>query len=208
MATDIRTFWSALLSVLLKCLAGLGFAPAARAAARRQAQVTTAAVVAPAAHTTRTARTAGSRGALPVDAGAVTSATPPGNPRAGAPALPAQKARISRGTGRRTPAATRPAASGPGAASAAPSVPGARRRTDVHVPAPRTRDSRSFRRMAGGTLPPTMKQRIRAEAHGATPSSRSLPVGLDALELAGMGALASVATSGTGRTRAELALCA
>ncbi|MEN2420351.1 DUF6344 domain-containing protein [Streptomyces rimosus] len=42
-------------------------------------------------------------------------------------------------------------------------------------------DARAFalpRMRYGRILPPTMKQRIRAEAHGAAPSSRSVPVEL------------------------------
>jgi|GEM_PF-2747541 hypothetical protein len=195
MTAEFRTFWGALLSVLLKCLAGLGIAPAARAAARRQA---VAAAVPAATYAAPTAACA----AAPAGTGVVTA--PPAEARTVIPALPAQKAGPSPRAGRRTA----PGGSGTASAPAAPSVPGARRRTDVHVPAPRNGASRAFRRMAGRTLPPTMKQRIRAEAHGATPSSRTLPACMDAADLAGLTALAGCAVTGGGRTRAELALCA
>lgn len=86
----VRTFWSALVSVFLKCIAALGFATPARTA--------------------------------PV----------------------------------RTTAAQAPASARTTAATA----------FVIPVPAPR-RDR---------SLPPTMKQRIRAEAHGASPSARSMLV--------------------------------
>jgi hypothetical protein len=208
MTAAFRTFWGTLLSVLLKCLAGLGIAPAARATARRRVAATTTPVAAPAAVRVSAAEAPTARGEV---------AAPPERSHAGTPVLPAQKAAAPAAARRaRAPLAE----SGQGSAPTAPSVPGARRRTDVRVPAPRTRASRTFRRMAGRTLPPTMKQRIRAEAHGATPSARSVPLGLDAADLAGLNALAATATagaatdatagatSGSGHTRAELALCA
>ncbi|WNI16568.1 DUF6344 domain-containing protein [Actinacidiphila sp. ITFR-21] len=92
-AVEARTFWSALLGVLLKCIAALGFTtPAAR----------------------RTAR--------------------------GPVALPA-----------------------------------ATTATDVRLPRiPAPRGCEPVRRRRERTLPPTMKQRIRAEAHGSSPSARSV----------------------------------
>jgi hypothetical protein len=101
-AVEVRTFWSALLSVLLKCIAALGFTtPASRAAV---GPVETAA---PAAGRTATAET-------------------------GVPA--------------------------------------------PRIPAPRGCEPAS-RRERDRTLPPTMKQRIRAEAHGSSPSARSIRTG-------------------------------
>jgi hypothetical protein len=40
------------------------------------------------------------------------------------------------------------------------------------IPSPR-----SFEPLRDRSLPPTMKQRIRAEAHGSSPATRSLPAG-------------------------------
>jgi len=53
---------------------------------------------------------------------------------------------------------------------AAPPMPAGR----VLLPAPRPSER-------GRSLPPTMKQRIRAEAHGTSPSSRSIAVPVDGL---------------------------
>ncbi|WP_328914686.1 MULTISPECIES: DUF6344 domain-containing protein [unclassified Streptomyces] len=105
---DVRTFWSALISVLLKCIAALGFAtPAKFAAVGPQAQA--------------------------------------------AADVPA---RIVDGTG------------------VAP-VAGRRAGSPYRIPAPRA--YAPLRRERDRKLPPTMKQRIRAEAHGASPSARSIP---------------------------------
>ena len=118
MAADIRTFWGALVSVLLKCIAGLGFATADRAPARSQATV---------ADRVQTV--------------------------VGAPAATAD---------------TAPAPTGP------PARPNTRR-ADVRIPAPRGCEPLPRRRERERTLPPTMKQRICAEAHGSSPSARSIP---------------------------------
>ncbi|MEU7064136.1 DUF6344 domain-containing protein [Streptomyces sp. NPDC053429] len=58
------------------------------------------------------------------------------------------------------------------------------------VPAPRRRPAMVARRtwramMRGGSLPPTIKQRIRAEAHGKSPSVRRSTTALAAGGLAG-----------------------
>ena len=103
-----RSFWSTLLSVLLKCIAALRFAPAARTAAAAPATTLPAPATVPA--TAAAAPAAGTFG---------TRAVP--EPRLPyLPCLPQQARRRSR------------------------------------------------------TLPPTMKQRICAEAHGSSPSVRSL----------------------------------
>jgi hypothetical protein len=107
--TEVRTFWSALLSVLLKCIAALGFAAPARTAAARTEVADAAATRTEAAAAVRTS---------------VVAANPPGAAR---------------------------------------------------VPAPRAYEP--LRRDRDRTLPPTMKQRINAEAHGSSPSARSLPSG-------------------------------
>lgn len=119
----LRTFWGALLSVLLKCIAALGFTTAATC---RQA---TAA---------RPADTAGAtNGAVVPTTGAVPAARTAGSP------------------GDSAPAAERP------------------ERETWRVPSPRAYESPR----SGRVLPPTMKQRINAEAHGSTPAGRSLPAG-------------------------------
>ncbi|MEC3995596.1 DUF6344 domain-containing protein [Actinacidiphila sp. DG2A-62] len=122
-AVDVKSFWGALLSVLLKCIAALGFTTPAR---------TTTGTV------------------------------------AGAEVLPAGTA----GTGADVPqrrAAGGRAGGGAGVRTAA------RRAT---VPAPRGYDPHQRRLDLGRkrTLPPTMKQRIGAEAHGSSPSARSLRI--------------------------------
>ena len=138
---EVKTFWGALLSVLLKCIAALGITtPAARAAARTQSPATD--------------RT---------DAVAVT---------------PAKAGRTAAGHG----------------------LPGARGQAVPRVPAPRACEP--ARRERDRTLPPTMKQRIRAEAHGSSPSARSIKAGdLDELAdiTAGLALVgAAAATSGGG----------
>ncbi|MEU6851802.1 DUF6344 domain-containing protein [Actinacidiphila alni] len=111
---NVTAFWSAFVSVLLKCVAGLGFATPARTA-RATAQV-------------------------PAAAPAATPAAAPVRGTVSGTAAPAE------------PIPTRT----PGCAA--------------YLPAPRP---------GGRTLPPTMKQRIRAEAHGSSPSARSIGAGLD-----------------------------
>ncbi|WUH92243.1 DUF6344 domain-containing protein [Streptomyces sp. NBC_00433] len=75
----------------------------------------------------------------------------------------------------------------------------------VMVPAPRSSGR-------GRSLPPTMKQRIRAEAHGTSPSSRSIAVPVDGLGDAAAAAAAIVgaadqdAADRAGRRR-DRALC-
>ncbi|MFJ4406864.1 DUF6344 domain-containing protein [Streptomyces sp. NPDC088910] len=110
---NVTAFWSAFVGVLLKLVAGLGFATPARTA-----RVHTAAD----------------------QAAAVPAATVP------AATVPAAAVAAANGTGA-TPTPTRT----PSCAAL--------------LPAPRP-SSRS--------LPPTMKQRIRAEAHGSSPSARSI----------------------------------
>ncbi|MCL2553715.1 MAG: DUF6344 domain-containing protein [Actinomycetia bacterium] len=119
-SATFRTFWGALLSVLLKCIAALGFhTPATRTQAAAPA---------------------------PIPAGA----------EAGAVAT----------------AAAVPAARGAGSSGGSPSAPEPEARP---VPAPRLYEP--VRSSRDCLLPPTMKQRISAEAHGATPAGRSLPAG-------------------------------
>ncbi|BBA98659.1 hypothetical protein RVR_4931 [Actinacidiphila reveromycinica] len=164
MAADIKTFWGALLSVLLKCIAALGFTAADRAAARRQA-----AAQAPA-----------------------TSATSTVTPTPTAVAT----ARVAAGTGEAREAREAVSAGAPATGTPAPArsaAPPRRGQAKAHVPAPRTAESRLVRRSRGRTLPPTMKQRIGAEAHGASPSARSLRTAEPLDEFGDLGALATAA---------------
>jgi hypothetical protein len=135
-ATDVKTFWSALLSVLLKCIAALGFARQAPAAVTVLPQAVPAGTLPPAAARTESggARAGGSRNRRPKRAKA------------------AQPDRDTRRTA---------TGSGTGA---------------CRVPAPRGCEPQVGGRDRKRTLPPTMKQRISAEAHGSSPSARSLRV--------------------------------
>jgi uncharacterized protein DUF6344 len=152
MATaDDRTFWGAFVRLLLKCIAALGFGPAA-------AEVRTAVSAAAWAN----ARTA----VAPV---AVT---------AGAPGTDGGTHRLC---------------------DHAPGTGGRR------VPAPRTAYAALPRRdRRNRTLPPTMKQRICAEAHGASPSPRSV---LAAQAPAEGSAMAAAALIPSPRPRGHEALC-
>ncbi|CAG7651354.1 DUF6344 domain-containing protein [Actinacidiphila bryophytorum] len=58
----------------------------------------------------------------------------------------------------------------------------------ILLPAPRSSER-------GRSLPPTMKQRIRAEAHGTSPSSRSIAVPVD-----GLGEAVAAAAAAAGAT--------
>ncbi|MFJ6720712.1 MULTISPECIES: DUF6344 domain-containing protein [unclassified Streptomyces] len=83
----------------------------------------------------------------------------------------------------------------------APAVPAGRRRPAVVA-------RRTWRAMMrGGSLPPTIKQRIRAEAHGKSPSVRRSTTALAAGGLAGAAAqpTASPETGGPGRQATALA---
>ena len=119
---NVRTFWGALLSVLLKCIAAIGFTTAAT---RSQAAA---------------AQPAGLTGATSGAAATSTGSVPP--------------ARDAGSSG---------------------SSPSGGEREVYRVPAPRAYEP--LHRDRGRTLPPTMKQRISAEAHGSTPRSRTLPAG-------------------------------
>jgi len=119
---NVRTFWGALLSVLLKCIAALGFTTAAtrsQTAAARPADITGA------------------------ECGAVAAT--------GAAVPPARESGSSGGS------------------------PSGGEREAYRVPAPRACEPLLCERAR--TLPPTMKQRISAEAHGSTPRARTLPAG-------------------------------
>ncbi len=145
-AADVKSFWGALLSVLLKCIAALGFTTPAR---------------------TATAAVAGAE------------VLPAGIAGAGVAGVPQRRTAGGRAGG------------GAGVRTAA------RRAT---VPAPRGYDPHQRRLDLGRkrTLPPTMKQRIGAEAHGSSPSARSLRIDdLLGADLAGV-ADGSAAGSGSG----------
>lgn len=77
----------------------------------------------------------------------------------------------------------------PKAAAAPDVIRGAAR---VAIPAPRSFEPRRDR-----SRPPTMKQRIRAEAHGSSPSARSLPDDLaDLADGADSAGIAGIADTG------------
>ncbi|MYT25071.1 hypothetical protein GTW69_33180 [Streptomyces sp. SID7760] len=87
------------------------------------------------------------------------------------------------------------------AATGAPVPPSRRTTAAVRRPA-RPMGRRSWRAMMrGGSLPPTIKQRIRAEAHGKAPSVRRSTT-------AAASAAVSMAGTGSGAGRGELDLAA
>jgi hypothetical protein len=135
-ATDVKTFWSALLSVLLKCIAALGFARQAPAAVTVLPQAVPA-------------------GTLP----AAAARTESGGGRAGG----SRNRRPKRAKAAQPDRDTRRTATGSGTGA-------------CRVPAPRGCEPQVGGRDRKRTLPPTMKQRISAEAHGSSPSARSLRV--------------------------------
>jgi hypothetical protein len=132
-AADVRTFWSALLSVLLKCIAALGFGTRARTTAAALPQTAPAGIV-------------------PATAAGVEEVSARGRDVSRAKRPRRAKAAPADRAGRR-----------PGAGSGV-----------CRVPAPRSYEPQRHDRKR--TLPPTMKQRIGAEAHGSSPSSRSLRI--------------------------------
>ncbi|SEN42075.1 DUF6344 domain-containing protein [Actinacidiphila rubida] len=121
----VKTFWGALLSVLLKCIAALGFTTAA----------------------TRTRTTTAARSGETAGAACGTTAT----------------------------TAAVPAAGGAGSPGDGPTAAAHDEREVWRVPSPRAYEP--LRETRDRVLPPTMRQRITAEAHGATPAGRSLPAG-------------------------------
>jgi hypothetical protein len=181
----LSAFWGAFLHLLLICVAGLGFeaparlrAAAASAASASAAPAPASGVPASAAAESAPARPEGGQGAVPVCVPAQPGAVP--ERRAGAPAraatVPSQAAVTEEpalDVARRVPAP-------------APATPYQR----AYVPAPRPYERER-------SLPPTMKQRIGAEAHGTSPSARSVAVPVHGLDgLAGL--LAEAATAGSG----------
>jgi hypothetical protein len=167
MTASIKTFWGALLSVLLKCIAGVGFATQDRAADSRQVAAADGmtAITAP-----TTTPTVGDTAPLAVETRAEVAVA--------------------------APVSDAPAPAGP-------SAPPRRRGAGARIPAPRATESRLVRRSRGRTLPPTMKQRIGAEAHGTSPSARSLrnDDGLDEFgDLSALAAAAGAPADGTDHT--------
>ncbi|MFI0895258.1 DUF6344 domain-containing protein [Streptomyces sp. NPDC020983] len=154
----ISALWAAFLNLLITCIGALGFTAPARLRA--------AVPVAPAAPAVPPVPAVAPSG-RPV-------AGPPPQPpvRAGRPAVPPQAAA---GRGRTAAAVPAQATASPEPRAGAParrrSAAGDRpsaasnRRTFVPAPRPYARER---------SLPPTMKQRIGAEAHGASPSARSV----------------------------------
>ncbi|GAA3188154.1 MULTISPECIES: DUF6344 domain-containing protein [Streptomyces] len=196
-ATKVVKFWAVCLAVLGKLLAMFRYAAPGAAACRRAARYgdslygatpytralrTTAYVpVAPYAPAPRAVlgapRTAATAPPVPVAAGDPGSAP-------GAPTPPAARTATSR---------TAPAPTPAPATAPAPVTPAARRAPEDHFPerppAPRNRLEPAgpflpspriasayvpeMRAYGGPQLPPTIKQRIRAEAHGSSPTTRS-----------------------------------
>lgn len=166
MATaDVRTFWSAFVRVLLACIAALGFATPART----RTAATTAATPSP----TGTP--------APADAANTQART---EARAGTRAEARAHARAEARTGVVRAGARAEARAG--AQAEAGARPGSRT-----VPAPRAAFGYPPRRdRRNRTLPPTMKQRIQAEAHGSTPAARSVvALDLPGEELAALSAM-------------------
>jgi hypothetical protein len=181
----ISALWVAFLNLLVTCISGLGFAaPARLRAAASAAPALPAVPPVPAVAPT-------------VPAGRPAAGPPPQAPplRAGLPAVPAQGA-SGRGRTAAVPAQATASpepgagAGGPGRRrSAAQDRPAASAaRTFVPAPRPYGRER---------SLPPTMKQRIGAEAHGTSPSARSADVPFDLT----LGPLASAAAAGRGEAR-------
>ncbi|WP_333768017.1 DUF6344 domain-containing protein [Streptomyces sp. IBSBF 2435] len=127
----ITAFWGAFLSVLIKCVAALGFATPVRTKAAASGRIADSATV------------------------------------------PAQAV-----------AASASAAAAQRGGYAPPPIPAGR----VLLPAQRSSER-------GRSLPPTMKQRIRAEAHGTSPSARSVAASMDGLGDAVAAAAAAVAAA-------------
>lgn len=175
----LSAFWGAFLHLLLTCVTGLGFeAPARLRAAVTSASATAAAgAVVPASAAAEPAPARPEGGAVPVCVPAQHGAVP--ERRAGAPAraatVPPQAA-----------VTEEPALDvAPRVPAPAPATPYQR----VYVPAPRPYEHER-------SLPPTMKQRIGAEAHGTSPSARSVAVPVHGLDgLAGL--LAEAAATGS-----------
>lgn len=194
----VSAFWGAFLNLLLACIAGLGFTAPARL--RAAAATAASATVAPAAVTPAAAPAARTR-ALPPPHAAVPAQGAAAPARTAA--VPQQAAASAAAAAVPEPRSARPTAR-PGARSAArptaraekkrrPAAPPAPSYGSAFVPSPRS--SRRDR-----SLPPTMKQRISAEAHGASPSARSVAVPADGC----VGALAvptAATTSGRGEVR-------
>lgn len=193
----VSAFWGAFLNLLLACIAGLGFTAPARLRAA-------AATAAPAAVTPAAAPAARTR-ALPPPHAAVPAQGAAAPARTAA--VPQQAAASAAAAAVPEPRSARPTAR-PGARSAAksaarPTARAEKKRRPAAPPAPSYAGAcmpspRSSRR--DRSLPPTMKQRISAEAHGASPSARSVAVPADGC----VGALAvptAATTSGRGEVR-------
>ncbi|MBM9506000.1 DUF6344 domain-containing protein [Actinacidiphila acididurans] len=220
--TDVKTLWHAFVRVLLQCIAALGFAtPATRNS--------TAAQAGPAVRTPRGVRAAvpAAGAALPAQAQAPDRAHAPERAGAARSASGAEPA-TARAAGRNRRRTTAGHAEQAKHAKQVKKQVKKRVKRTAHtepagpaIPAPRSAQARSSRRdPRTRTLPPTMKQRIRAEAHGATPTARSVLDPDLAESLAGPAAAglplaaarpAAARTTGTlipaPRARAHEALC-
>lgn len=199
----VSAFWGAFLNLLLACIAGLGFTAPARlraaaAATAASAPVAPAATLA-AAPAARTRALPPPHAAVPAQGAAAparTAAVPQQAAASAAAAAAVPEPRSARPT-------ARPGARSAAKSAARPTARAEKKRRPAAPPAPSYAGAfmpspRSSRR--DRSLPPTMKQRISAEAHGASPSARSVAVPADGC----VGALAvptAATTSGRGEVR-------
>ncbi|MFI0940990.1 DUF6344 domain-containing protein [Streptomyces sp. NPDC021020] len=187
----ISAFWAAFLNLLITCIGALGFTvPARLRAAASATPAVPAAPTTPAAPAVPPVPTV----APVVPAGRTAAGPPPQAPaRAALPAVPPQAA-AGRGRTAAVPAqataSPEPRAGAPARRRSAPADRAAAPSGRTFVPAPRP-----YARER--SLPPTMKQRIGAEAHGASPSARSVA---EPFDLA-FGPLVSAAAAGQSEAR-------
>lgn len=167
--THTKAFWNAFVTLLLKMIAGLGFAvPAGRttaAVAPRQQAAPLSLVEALLAETSRGVK-APPTGAAPERREPVV----PPRARSARHLVPAARPRPDRTTRQATAhrAALAHRAAMPSASPGSPGSTAAHESSAAHLLAPRIAEC-----LRDLSLPPTMKQRIRAEAHGASPVPRS-----------------------------------
>ncbi|MFJ4850689.1 MULTISPECIES: DUF6344 domain-containing protein [unclassified Streptomyces] len=169
-----KAFWNAFVTLLLKVIAGLGFAVPAR---RSTAAVAPRPEAAPLSLVEALLAETGREVKAPPTGAAAERREPVRPPRARSAShlVPAARPRprpdrtTRQATAHRAALAHRAAmASAPTPAGASPGSTSSPESSDAHLLAPRIADC--LRELS---LPPTMKQRIRAEAHGASPVPRS-----------------------------------
>jgi hypothetical protein len=185
-AAKVTLVWNALVAVLLKVIAGLGFAVPARAAGNAVPGATRNAVQKKSIARNVARNAAGGAAAAPVLPGARRAGR--GVTRA---AVRIAAARTAGTADRAAGTARAPIGGTPPTAAVRHAVP-APRAPHPLVPA---RDR---------SLPPTMKQRIRAEAHGSSPTARTLS-GAAALPLPERPASGGAAEAAEARTEKAMA---